>query len=89
MKKINWKKTKDDPKDREAIVSGILLHCWHTNGRWNSHISIRGVFRSGRSFCSIDKAKDDCVVLAKQMLVDHYAGVSVAMKHFDIDCDVL
>jgi len=91
MKKINWKQ--HSPNYIEARVGNVVLRCFSYRNlislklRWKAYASIRetsSTLRYGPLRNSLSKAKEDAVRLARELLMDYKASLTVEMKRFDI-----
>lgn len=93
MKKINW--TPDDSKNHAwAQIGGVVMQVNRyfpivtKTKRWRADASIRqecGTFRTGPIRKTMDKAKEDAVRLARELLLDHHTCLLAEMKNFDIE----
>lgn len=84
MRKIKWKKVDGYPKDRRILVNGIDLDCSYIDGQWCSYVCFGTYSKVGGGFDSLEDAQEDCVRLAKQILMDHYECLVGIMKGFDV-----
>lgn len=87
MRKIKWKNAPNCPSVKIALINGVLLDCVYENGQWCSYINFGAYTKVGEWFSSLEKAQEDCVQLAKQMLTDLNECLVSVMKSFDVNCE--
>ncbi len=91
MKRVDWKPRR--PKDYAyANVGNILLKC-HSyttlggNRVWYGGVSLSvgrfsAIRRQGKRRCSLLKAQDDAIRLAREILDDHQIAIDIEAKNF-------
>ena len=89
MKKIKWK-PKGSNKYARAEVGCVVIHInlCYTNTkfrRWYADVSLQkgSDFRIGPTRKSMDKAKDDAVRLAREILLDYRTAVEKELANFE------
>lgn len=87
MRKIKWKNVPLYPKDKVAIVDGVRLDCGYEDRHWCSYVCFGGAVKIGSWFYLLKDAQEDCIQLAKQMLIDHHECLTSTMKSFDVSCE--
>ncbi len=93
MQKINWKLGACGYY--LAVVGGLSLYCrksWKSGKKvlWYGEVHIRDGCqnsRHGLDRTSVVRAKKDAVKLARELLLDYYAGLLVEMKNFDLQME--
>lgn len=92
MKKIKW--TPNGSKNYARAHVGCIVmtaNVFHPDGemkRWRAYSSIQekcDTFRSGPIRRTMDKAKEDAVQLARELLLDHHTCLLTEMQNFDIE----
>lgn len=86
---IKWEN--DGDGDISAMVGAINMYCWEhrIHGRrteYKGFASIRRVLTPGKSGCyrfSKEKAKEDAILLAKELLQDLGMALTSAIKTFE------
>lgn len=91
MRKLKWRNKGVgiyDPRDRAASLGDIILTCNYEDGEWESHVRFNNRSRFGDCFDSLKTGKEGCVLLAKQILLEHHECLIRTMKNFGIDCEI-
>jgi hypothetical protein len=92
MLKINWE-PKGSDKYARAQVGCITMCCrlqFTTDKlkyKWYADVFMKGnvmTMRVGPIRYSLPKAKEDCIRLARELLLDYRAGLKIEMKNFDL-----
>lgn len=91
MKKINWE-PKGSNRSTYAQVGSIGMCCLPYSPRlgkkpqWSAEVWIIGgpKERNGPRRYSLQKAKDDAVRIACELLLDYQAGLEMEMANFDL-----
>lgn len=84
MDKIEWSESYDG-EVYAACVGNIGLTCHTYHGKWYARVRVGGIVsQQGPVRNSVDKAKEDAVDLAKNMLEDLMYGLKKEMASFGI-----
>ncbi len=90
MKEIKWKST--FPEHVYGDLGCVHLHCRMTltdtrKKRWCGRVYIVGLntyVPNGKLRHSLAKAKEDCIVQARDILLNFRAGLEAELKNFDL-----
>ncbi len=92
MKDIKWESSIAS-SGSFARVGSMVLHCYmgytgNSNKRWWAvvYMGVKG-YRpiSGPIRHSLSKSKEDAVRIARELLLDHQAGLAIEMKNFGLE----
>lgn len=89
MRKLKWRDKGVgvySPRDRTVSLGEIQLTCNYEDGEWESHVRFNGRSNFGECFDSLEAAKEGCVFLTKQLLLEYHECLIKIMKNFGIDC---
>lgn len=86
MKDIKWEFSSNGSVF--VKIGAFELRCLKSGTRWfayvyTSHVGNEG--REGPLRHSLSKSKEDAVRIAREMLLDHQAGLVIEMKKFDLE----
>ena len=91
MKEVKWESLAS-PDHVHGNLGCVRLHCrmYKTmtgNQRWYGHIWVHGCItnaKRGPERYSLAKAKEDCIRLARETMLDYREGLREELKNFDL-----